>query len=345
MSPFLSPVELAELLALPVPFADPPLPIADRAADAGLFGPGSVTWRVLREPLLILAGGRALLLQAAHPHVAQGAIEHSAYAEDPFGRLMRTFDWAGAVGFGTTREARAASAKVNRLHRRVAGRLPRANATGKVKAGSAYSAMDEDLLLWVHATFVDTLLVAHDVLVGGLTEAERDEFVHEWEPVARLMGVPRRLLWPDRAALRKYVHAQITRGPARPGEGSRLVARTITRPPLPTRLLAPAWDLLMFFTYGFLPPETRRDYGFTWTPAHAAAFRGATLAVRGARATLPRRLRYAPVYDFALARATGALDEPHQLRQHLADRPAQHGRRVRVERRRLSVEDRQPGPA
>src|SRR2546425_9154992 len=118
MARFLSPRELVQALALPLPFADwlAPLPISDIDPDPGLFGPGTVTWRVLREPLLILAGARALLLQAAHPHVAQGAIDHSAYAEDPFGRLMRTFEWAGAVAYGTTTEARAASDKVNRLH-------------------------------------------------------------------------------------------------------------------------------------------------------------------------------------------------------------------------------------
>src|SRR5207245_11811811 len=115
MGRFLSRRELAQLLALPVPFAEPPLPISDVSADPGLFGPESITWRVLREPLLILAGGRALLMQAAHPLVAQGAIDHSAYSTDPFGRLMRTFDWTGAVAFGTRREARAASVVVNRV--------------------------------------------------------------------------------------------------------------------------------------------------------------------------------------------------------------------------------------
>src|ERR1700736_5484803 len=121
---FLSRQELVDLLALPLPFVELRLPIADIDPDPGLFGPGSVTWRVLREPLLVMAGARALLLQAAHPHVAQGAIDHSAYAEDPFGRLMRTFEWAGRVAFGTTAEAREASARVNRLHRKVRGTLP-----------------------------------------------------------------------------------------------------------------------------------------------------------------------------------------------------------------------------
>jgi uncharacterized protein (DUF2236 family) len=149
MSRFLTPQELAQILAVPFPFSDrlAPLPIQDIDPDPGLFGPGSVTWRVLKEPLLILVGGRALLMQAAHPHVAQGAIDHSAYADDPFGRLMRTYEWGGTVAFGTTAEARRATAGVNRLHQKVVGTLPKAHGTRRVKGGSAYTARDEDLLL------------------------------------------------------------------------------------------------------------------------------------------------------------------------------------------------------
>jgi uncharacterized protein (DUF2236 family) len=320
MARFLTPRQLTQLLALPVPFAEyiTPLPISDREPDPGLFGPDSVTWRVLREPMLVLAGARALLMQAAHPHVAQGAIDHSAFAEDPFGRLMRTFDWAGTVAFGTTAEARAASSAVNRLHQKVKGTTPRGHGTRRVRSGSGYSAMDGQLLLWVHATFVDTLLEAHDRMVGGLIDEERDRFVQEWEVVARLMGVPRRLLWPGYAALRQYVDGEIQRGPAQPGKGSRRVAQTVLRPPLPSPVLRPLMDALAFMSVGFLPPRLRGGYGIRWTPAHAAAHRGITTMLRTTRGTLPRRLRVAPIYDFAMARVDGRLAA--QLPQRRAPR-------------------------
>ncbi|HET8777890.1 MAG TPA: oxygenase MpaB family protein, partial [Candidatus Limnocylindria bacterium] len=57
---------------------------------AGLFGPDSVSWRVDREVLVLAGGSCALLMQAAHPFVAAGVVEHSTYATDPFGRLLRT---------------------------------------------------------------------------------------------------------------------------------------------------------------------------------------------------------------------------------------------------------------
>src|SRR5581483_3336536 len=103
--------------------------LSDGDADPGLFGPGSVTWRVAREPFLLAGGARALLMQVAHPLVAQGVVDHSDYEHDPFGRLVRTVRWLVAVTFGTTAEARAASRQVRRVHAGVRGALQPGNAT------------------------------------------------------------------------------------------------------------------------------------------------------------------------------------------------------------------------
>ena len=48
-------------------------------ARTGLFGPASVTWKVNREAVLLLGGGRALLLQVAHPLVAAAVAAHSDF--------------------------------------------------------------------------------------------------------------------------------------------------------------------------------------------------------------------------------------------------------------------------
>src|SRR5438552_13811813 len=109
---------LAQVLTRPLPYSSRPMPLRDAARDPGLFGPDSVTWRVMREPLLILGAGSALLMQAANPMVAQGAIDHSNYATDPYGRLDRTIEWVTVVCFGTVAEARRITRRVNRLHRR-----------------------------------------------------------------------------------------------------------------------------------------------------------------------------------------------------------------------------------
>ena len=286
-----------------VPMLQPqPVPLHDRTPDPGLFGPHSVTWRVLREPILIVGGGRALLLQAAHPLVAQGAIDHSTYRTDPRGRLYRTLEWVTVCAFGTTAEARASCRRVNRLHGRVQGRLGRGHGTPAHPAGSPYSARDPELLEWVHTSLVDTMLASHDALVGGLDEADADRFVREWNSVAALMGVPRDRRWRTRAELSAHVAEGIRSGWVAPGRGSREVADTVMAPPLPSRMALPAWRLMVFTMLGLLPETLREGYDITWTPLHDAAHRALCIGLRAAHPGLPRRLRVSPVYDWATRR-------------------------------------------
>ena len=284
------------------------LPIHDTAPDPGLFGPGSVTWRVMAESRLMLGAGRALLLQAAHPLVAEGAIEHSSYAVDPFGRFERTVEWVTVTCFGTTAEARRAARQVNRLHAAVEGELRRGHGTPAVRPRTRYSGHDPELLRWVHATFVDTMLVTHDAFVGGLSAADADTFVREWRAVAALMGVPAGLAFDNRAELAAHIAAETgARGRARPGAGSRRVAETILRPPVGSAAARPFWATVTFATVGLLPTTLREGYGIAWGPAHRAAHAAMAAGLRSGGFALPRRLRVSPVHDRALARAEGRL--------------------------------------
>jgi uncharacterized protein (DUF2236 family) len=305
--------DLTALLLRPLPYTERPIPIADPDPDSGLFGPGSVTWRVMAEPLLMLGAGRALLMQAAHPLVAEGAIEHSAYATEPFARFRRTVEWVTVVCYGTTAEARRASRGVNRLHVPVRGRLSRAHATAQVRGGAAYSGRDPELLLWVHATFVDTMLVSHDAFVGGLSTADADQFVREWGAVGALMGVPESRLWPDRASLRAYVHDRVATGVVAPGAGSRLVAQTVLNPPASSAAVRAGFAVLSFTTVGLLPAAVRSGYRIGWTPAHTAAHAALRMSVRRLRVALPERLRRSPVYDLAMDRTRGRLREGSEI--------------------------------
>jgi uncharacterized protein (DUF2236 family) len=297
--------DLTALLLRPLPYSKRRIPIDDPDPDPGLFGPGSVTWEVMAEPLLMLGAGRALLMQAAHPLVAEGAIDHSSYATDPFARFERTVEWVTVVCYGTTAEARRASAAVNRLHVPVQGSLRRSHATPQVRGGARYSGRDPDLLLWVHATFVDTMLVSHDAFVGGLSTADADTFVREWGAVAALMGVPASRLWPDRSALRAYVDERVATGVVAPGAGSRLVAQTVLDPPASSAQARAAFAVLAFTTVGLLPSAVRSGYQIGWTPAHTAAHAAMRLSVRRLRPALPERLRHSPVYDLAMDRTQG----------------------------------------
>ncbi|MGH7855885.1 MAG: oxygenase MpaB family protein, partial [Candidatus Binatia bacterium] len=66
-----------------------------------------------REAVLLLGGGRALLMQIAHPLVAAGVADHSDFRTDSLGRLRRTLDAMLTITFGTLREAEEAYRGVN----------------------------------------------------------------------------------------------------------------------------------------------------------------------------------------------------------------------------------------
>src|SRR5438067_12782744 len=119
-------------------------------SDHGLFGPDSVSWRVIREVTVLFGGARALLMQAAHPLVLAGARQTGFYERNPWKRLERTLRLQFAITFGTRAEALDAAARINRVHRDIHG-------VDEV-TGLRYDALDPDLLLWVHACLVDSSL-------------------------------------------------------------------------------------------------------------------------------------------------------------------------------------------
>jgi uncharacterized protein (DUF2236 family) len=300
--------ELMGMLLGPLPGLPDVRLLEDEHPDPGVFGPGSVTWRVGREPLLLLGGGRALLMQVSNPLVAQAVVDHSDYATDPFGRLARTVRWLVAVTFGTNREAREATAQLSAVHRRVKGALDPANATTELPAGTQYTAQQPELARWVHATVVQSMLATRDALVGPMPAADRDAMVREWDRVAALLEVPAGLLWPSAAALDAYVDARVgemaAAGPAAV-PASRAAAEVVLHPPLPSPILRPGFASVAFLTAGLLPAPLRTAYGVRWTTWHVRAHRAVCSSVRAAQDRLPRALRVSPLHDVALGRALG----------------------------------------
>src|SRR5206468_2259712 len=79
-----------------------------------------------REIILLLAWGPAILLQLAHPLVAQGVADHSTFRSSPRGRLRRfqgTLEAMLRLSFGTEAEARLVIARINAIHDHVNGQL------------------------------------------------------------------------------------------------------------------------------------------------------------------------------------------------------------------------------
>lgn len=258
---------------------------------AGLFAPDSITRRVNREAVLLLGGGRALLLQVAHPLVAAGVAAHSRFEQHPLQRLLRTLESTLTIVFGSAAEALDAVRGIERVHARVHGRLERA--CGPFRAGTRYDANDPRLLLWVHATLVDSALVAYQRFCGPLSAAERRRFYDESRITARLFGVAEADVPPTYDAFQAYMRGML-RGPTLAvSRDGRAIAAALLSPPLPPGLhqLAAATRL---FTIGLLPPAIRRRYGYSWGPLRERALAAAALALRAGVPWLPPLLRQFP---------------------------------------------------
>jgi uncharacterized protein (DUF2236 family) len=249
--------------------------------------PGSVAWRVGSEGALLLGGGRALILQVAHPQVAAGVAQHSNYREAPWRRLYRTIEVTSRIVFGDDRESDEAAAALRRRHQRVVGRDDR---------GDEYRALDPELLMWVHATLVDSSLLIYHRYVKPLREEEMALYYAQMKPVAEAYGIPRERQPADWTAFRDYWDGMLLSG-VRVTDTTRAVADSVLRPELPlaARLPAlPAVKAMNLLTIGTLPEEVRDELDFSWGPLRERLLAASGLTIRRLLPLLPSPLRKFP---------------------------------------------------
>lgn len=232
-------------------------------AHEGLFRAGCWLRRVSAEPVLLFGGGRALLLEVAHPLVAAGVAEHSDFERDPFGRLQRTLDSMSAIVFRDRASALAAARGVEVSHARVRGTL--SCDAGPFQAGTPYSGRDPELVRWVWATLVDTALVVHERFVAPLDERALTAYYADQRVVARLLGVPEGLLPEDADAFRRYVDDMLEDGTLTVTEQARAIARAVLAPPVKLAGQRRVGDL----TAALLPPRLREAFGLAWDAERA----------------------------------------------------------------------------
>jgi len=252
--------------------------------DEGLFDDAAVIRRVAREGLLLAGGGRATLLQIAHPGVAQGVYEHSDFADRPLDRLRTTMSYVYGVLFGTRGEAQAISRAVAAMHRRV--------------TGPGYHADDPELQVWVNATLFDTALVLYQRVVRPLTAADADTCYRQYSVLATSIGCPEDA-WPaDRRAFARYWHHMI--GTLRVSAAAREIADALMWPRRLPVALRPGIPLNRFVTIGLLPEPIRDGYGYRWTDRRQRLLDRGLVAAASVYPHLPHALRQAPK-DYYLA--------------------------------------------
>ncbi|MFW6091419.1 MAG: oxygenase MpaB family protein [Actinomycetota bacterium] len=263
--------------------------------DLGLFGPDSVSWRVHAEPILWVAGLRALYLQALHPRAVEGVMQNSNYRDDPWGRLMRTGEYVGTVIYGTTEDAQRAGQRLRRLHGRLRARDP--------WTGEEFRIDEPDLLRWVHVTEVDSFVTTARRSGVGLTDADVDRYLAEQVRAAELVGLDPATVPSSMAEVEDYY--QRMRSELALTAPAVDVAKFLAMPPLPKGLgwtpVRPAWVGVAAAGFSLLPRWARRLYRMPGLPTTDVA---ATVTSRLGRTVLRALpLRPGPIYADAMRRA------------------------------------------
>ncbi|MFI2367810.1 oxygenase MpaB family protein [Streptomyces sp. NPDC018833] len=283
------------------------------AADPGLFGPDSVTWNIHCDPMMWIAGVRALYLQALHPRAVRGVMQNSDFRQDTWGRLMRTANFVGTITYGTTDAAEKAGARVRRIHSLLKASDP--------DTGDRYGVDEPELLLWVHCAEVGSYLDVARRSGLPLDDGHADRYLHEQREAARLVGLDRARVpagTPELAAYFDRVRPELAAGPE-----AREVDDFLRRPPIspwlvPARALL--WQLVARLAYDALPPFAHELYG---RPAPAPDRVTHRLVATGSLLRcVPSRLRWRlpPGHMVnAMARlGPGSRPTPYKLRRQAA---------------------------
>lgn len=250
----------------------------------------TISRRVNAERFVLLGWSRAILLQLAHPLVAAGIHDHSSFRTKPRAavrRLQHTVRAMLALTFGSEGERERALENIRTIHRRVHGRLPKD--VGPFPAGTRYSAEDPALVLWVHATLLESLPAFYERLVAPLTADQRDAYCAEAAATAIELGARPSDVPCTWAALQDYIGRMHASGEIFVGEQARELAAWILSPPFGL-LGAPGASVNRLLTLGTLPPAVRRQYAYAWTPGKERAFSLLVPALRSMRQALPQAM-------------------------------------------------------
>jgi uncharacterized protein (DUF2236 family) len=262
-----------------------------RRSDHGRPGPGSVSWKINREMVVVAGWGRAILLQLAHPAVAAGVHGHSTFRgslRSSFRRLHSTVGAMLSLTFGDTEEMILAAARINAIHDQVRGSVP------ACVARETYSAHDPDLQRWVHATLLDSIPLTYELVAGSLTPLERDQYCVEAAIMEPLLGMPAGWLPRDAAQLDTYMRDMLSGGTLVVTDTSRALAHALLYPPR-WHVAWPAFRAMQLITIGSLPPSIREAYGFEWRPRDERALARWTTMIRVSMLLLPPLAREWPV--------------------------------------------------
>lgn len=269
--------------------------------QAGIYGPDSMMWKVGRESISFLGAGRAVLLQLAHPWIANAIDQHSATRNDPLGRGRRTFINVFSMVFGNTRQVREVAENVHRIHSYIKGSV--AEDSGAFAEGSYYQANAVEAMLWVHGTLWDTQVRMYEQVFPALTAAEKEQYYQETKVFAHLFGIPDEAIPADWNAFQIYMQSMYDSPEITVRRKGREMGDMIFNFGGP---LKPALKWLQIMTSFMMPERLRTEFGLPEdNTSNRRIYSYGLKMVKLVYPRIPGKLRYLPSYNEALDRLAG----------------------------------------
>lgn len=268
----------------------------------GLFGPESAFWSLGRHSVVFLGAGRSALLQLAHPWVANAIDQHSQTRDDPLERFRSTFRYVLAMGFGSRKQAIEAALSVHTIHSHIEGVIPRTEESSGL-LGKRYMANEANAMIWVHATLVETSVLAYELIHGPLEKPFKERYYQDAKRFAQLFGIPTEALPTDWDAFMDYNRSMWESSILSVGDVGRDIGTFLFdfNP-----LLTPLLGRYKLLTAMIMPPRLRDQ--FQLPPAthdNLVRYEKTLRRLRKIWAHLPQRLRYLPTYFEAQRRLQG----------------------------------------
>jgi uncharacterized protein (DUF2236 family) len=198
-------------------------------------------------------------------------MEHSAFVDDPFGRVYRSIPQIWATLLAVDRRSRGQ--QIRDLHRGI---------SGMDEAGSRYHALHPDTFWWAHATFTWMMFRSIELFHAEQLDAARRETLYQ-DTVAWYegYGVSMRPVPPDYDAFAARFAAicasdlQLT--PTARQSIAIASAGEVALPLIPARVNRTARPLLgpvaRALAFGCLPSSVRQRFAIPWAPADQARLR------------------------------------------------------------------------
>lgn len=252
----------------------------------------TIIHRINSERVVVLGWSRAVLLQVAHPLIAAGIMGHSSFRGGALQAAIRLHHTVGALlslTFGDARARATTVARIRTIHTTVNGTL--AEAVGPFARGTRYSAEDPALLLWVHATLIDSSADIYSRVVEPLSPADLDAICREAAPLLYELGgdpATTPLTWH---ALQAYLDSVYASGVLTLSDEARQLGHAVLLPRA-AGMVVPFSRTQALLTTGLLPPHIRDAYRFEWTPAHQRRFERAIARLRAMRQRAPRLIAH-----------------------------------------------------